>query len=51
MPVVPGAVDDEADAVENDNDWIPGRRLFPWSSTLVHDNCTFDLDPGHCYDE
>ncbi|EJT47529.1 hypothetical protein A1Q1_03641 [Trichosporon asahii var. asahii CBS 2479] len=51
MPVVPGAVDDEADAVENDNDWIPGRRLFPWSSSLVHDNCTFDLDPGHCYDE
>lgn len=32
-------------------DWVPGTRLFPWPSPLVHGNCSFDLIPDHTYDE
>ncbi|EJT47531.1 hypothetical protein A1Q1_03643 [Trichosporon asahii var. asahii CBS 2479] len=32
-------------------DWVPGSRLFPWDSPIVHDNLSFELLPEHSYDE
>lgn len=48
---VASVVNEEVDISATASAWVPGPRLFPWDSPVVHDNCSFDLIQGYKYDE